>query len=36
MAMEINAKDALLARFIVRPLFIDQIRVGQESDEFLA
>ena len=35
-AMEINAEDALLARFIVRPLLIDQIRAGQEADEFLA
>ena len=27
-AMEISSKDALSARFMVRPLFIDQIRAG--------
>ena len=35
-AMEITSEDALIARFIVRPVFIDQIRAGQDSDEFLA
>ena len=34
--LEISAKDFMLARFIVRPIFIDQIQEGQDSDEFLA
>ena len=34
--LELSSKDVMLARFIVRPIFIDQIREGQNTDEFLA
>ena len=33
--MGINSDNALFARFMVRPMFIDQIRAGQDTDEFL-
>ena len=32
---ELKMEGALLARFYVRPLFVDQIREGQDVDEFL-
>ena len=32
---EVTSGDVLLARFVVRPVFVDQIRAGQDSDEFL-
>ena len=31
-----SSKGVMLARFIVRPIFIDQILEGQNADEFLA
>ena len=32
---EVTSGNVLLARFVVRPVFVDQIRAGQDTDEFL-
>ena len=36
MMMKMNSNNALLARFMVRPMFIDQIKARQDADEFLS
>ena len=32
---ELTSGEVLLARFVVRPVFVDQIQMGQDNDEFL-
>ena len=32
---ELTSGEILLARFVVRPFFVDQIQTGQDNDEFL-
>ena len=33
--LKMSSEDTILAQFRVQPIFIDQIRDGQDSDEFL-